>query len=497
MTSLWLDGRPPIPTDALDLDGYEVVVVGAGLTGLTTGLLLARAGRGVAIVEAREVGAVATGNTTGKLSLLQGTKLSRMLRHQSEHVARAYLDGNRAGQEWLWRFCDENDVPVQRRDAVTYAATRHELRSARQELQAARTLGLAARWQDELPMPAPHVGGAVLPDQGQFDPMDVLAALAERFRAAGGTLVTGTRVTGADFLGAPVLHLQGGRRLLAGTVVLATGTPILDRGLSFAKVEAKRSYCLAFEYPDPPQVMALSSGSATRSLRDAPVAGTSSAVSGDRLVVGGEGHPVGRAGSELDHVDRLREWTQTYFPGAVQTHAWSAQDYTTHDGIPTVGPLPRGGGDIYIATGYDKWGMTNAVMASLDLVGQLQGRKEPWSKPMRRRITRPRGAAALAGANARIGVAAVGSVIGAAVHRDDHTPPAEGRGRTARQGVVPTGTATVQGRTCAVAAVCTHLGGVLEWNDAERSWDCPLHGSRFDADGAVLEGPATRPLRQR
>lgn len=491
MTSLWLAGRAPIPSDSLELDGYEVVVVGAGLTGLTTGLMLARLGRAVAIIEAREVGAVTTGNTTGKLSLLQGTKLSRMLRRQSVRVARAYVAGNRAGQEWLWGFCEDNDVPVQRRDAATYASARGELRAARQELQAARTLGLAVRWQDELPMPAPHVGGVVLPDQGQFDPMDVLTALAERFRAAGGTLVTGTRVVGADRSGTPVLRLEGGRKLRAGTVVLATGTPILDRGLTFAKVEAKRSYCMAFEHPEPPQLMALSCGSSTRSLRDAPTA------FGDRLVVGGEGHPVGRAGSEREHVDRLREWTHTHFPGAVQTHVWSAQDYTTHDGIPTVGALPRGGGDIYIATGYDKWGMTNAVMASLDLVGQLQERPEPWSKPMRRRITRPRGAAQLVRANAEMGLAAAGGVFGVAAHRDDRTPPPEGRGRTARQGAVPTGTATVEGRTCAVAAVCTHLGGVLDWNDVEQSWDCPLHGSRFDADGRVLEGPATRPLSRR
>lgn len=339
MTSLWLD-RPTVPSGTLDQDSFEVVVVGAGLTGLTTGLLLARAGQSVAVLEAREVGAVASGNTSAKLSLLQGTKLSTLRSRQSRKVVQAYVDGNVAGQQWLLRFCADHDVAVQRRDAITYAAHAGKaLTVAREEFEAAREVGLPVRWADELPMPVPHAGGVILPDQAQFDPMDVLAALADRFRAEGGTLVTGARVVGVSHVGAPTLTVADGRTVRAEQVVLATGTPILDRGLYFAKVTPKRSYCLAFDHPSPPEVMALSTGPTTRSLRDAP-----GGAHGRRLIVGGEGHPVGRANSELAHLDRLRGWTQEHFPGAVETHAWSAQDYGTHDGIPYVGALPRGAG---------------------------------------------------------------------------------------------------------------------------------------------------------
>ncbi len=142
MTSLWLDQARSVPSDPLPEDRVDDLVVGAGITGLVTALLLARAGRRVAVVEAREVGAVATGNTTAKVSLLQGTKYTRLLHYQSRKVAAAYLDANREGMEWLLRFCDDHGVPVQRRPAVTYAADESELSSVRDEHDAAASLGL-------------------------------------------------------------------------------------------------------------------------------------------------------------------------------------------------------------------------------------------------------------------------------------------------------------------------------------------------------------------
>ena len=182
--------------------------------------------------------------------------------------------------------------------------------------------------------------------------------------------------------------------------------------------------------------MYLSAGSSSRSLRDVPVPGGASA-----FLVGGSGHTVGRTGSEEVHLEELREWTEEHFPGAVETHAWSAQDYSPYDGLPMIGKLPLGLGRIYYGTGYDKWGMTNGVAAALAIAAVVLGGTQPaWAKAME------------------------------------------------------PGTSTVGGRTCKVLAVCTHLGGALKWNDAEKSWDCPLHGSRFAPGGEVLEGPATRPL---
>ena len=381
MTSLWLDRAQPIPDDELPEDGQvEDLVVGGGITGLTTALLLARAGRRVALVEARTIGAVATGNTTAKVSLLQGTRLSTILGRQSEDVAQAYVEANREGQQWLLRFCDDHGVPFQRRDAITYAGAAEHVDEVRAEHDAARMLGLDVRWEESLDAPFPVHAATVLTDQAQFDPMDALAALATQFRAHGGTIHQGRRVVGVSKFGRPRVELDGGDIIHADKVVLATGTPILDRGLYFAKLEPLRSYALAFEFPDPPQAMYLSAGDSTRSVRDAPGDG------GNLLLVGGSGHPVGRTDSELAHVDELREWTTQHFPQARETHVWSAQDYESHDGIPYVGKLPRGLGNVYVATGFAKWGMTNGVAAARSISAEILGQPASWAKVLGRRI---------------------------------------------------------------------------------------------------------------
>lgn len=491
MTSLWLDRPMSLSPDLLPDRAIDVVVVGAGLTGLSTALLLARAGKSVAVVEARTVGAVATGNTTAKLSLLQGTHLSRMRSHQSEDVARAYVEANTEGMEWLLRFCEEHGVAVQRRPALTYAASEPEIAQVRREHEVASSLGLPVRWLDRLDVPFPAYGATVLEDQAQFDPMDVLDALLAQLRAHGGTLHEGRRVTGVSYGERPRTTLEDGTVLHSDQVVLATGTPVLDRGLFFAKLEPQRSYALAFTLPgSPPALMALSAGSDSRSVRDAPRDG------GDLLLVGGSGHTVGRTRSERAHVDALREWTQQHFPGARETHQWSAQDYASYDGLPHVGPLPRGRGRIYAATGFEKWGMTNGVAAARTISGQILGGAPSWSRTLARRTTTLSDVASIARTNAGVGLS-LGTGIARVASTSAPRHPDEGEGSAGRGLPLPTGRGTSDGVTCAVAAVCTHLGGILRWNDEAGSWDCPLHGSRFAVDGSVLEGPATRPLRRR
>ncbi len=489
--SLWIDHSEPIADDPLpDADQLEDVVVGAGITGLTTALLLARAGRRVAVLEAGVVGSLASGNTTAKVSLLQGTKISRMLSFQSERVVRAYLEGNREGQQWMLRFCRDHGVPYQVRDAITYASAPEQREALDRELRATRSVGLDTYSVRKLDVPFENHGGVVLAEQAQLDPMHLLSALVSQLRQHGGSVHQGKRVTDVSWTGRRTVTFGGGQQLTADNVILATGSPILDRGLYFAKLEPLRSYALAFEVAgEVPDGMFLSAGSPSRSVRDTP------GVNGARtLLVGGNGHTVGRTASERDHVDELRRWTADTFEGVTETHAWSAQDYRSHDSFPYIGALPRGGGRIYVATGFDKWGMATAVMAARSISAQILDRPPSWQKAISRRITRPSGVAHGALMNAKVGLAAVRSVAAAELSGSP-AAPAPGDGDIGRRGLVPVGTASVDASTCSVRAICTHLGGVLEWNDNDQTYDCPLHGSRFAPDGTVIEGPAVRNLR--
>jgi len=491
MTSLWLDRALPCDTDPFEPDArYDIVVAGAGLTGLVTALLFARSGLRVAVLEARRVGAVTTGNTTAKLSLLQGSHLSDILRHTTVATARAYLEGNREGASWLLRYCAEHEVRVERRDAVSYAATPGGVPRLEEEFRAGRLLGLDTTYERALDTPFPNHGGVRLADQAQFDPMDVLAALCDDLRSRGGIVVERTRVLRVR-ASSPVRIATDRGEVQADRLVLATGVPFLDRGLYFAKTEALRSYAIALRTPaELPREMFLSVDAPTRSVRTAADAG------GELLLVGGNGHPVGRDPSPAARSAELEEWAGRYFPGAVATHRWSAQDYRSAGRIPFVGWLPRGRGRVFMATGFDKWGMSNAVTAAITLSADVLGGHLPWARKLHRRVTTPRDAGAFLGANAAVGVAAVRGYAGAWRRREPGPAPGEGEGIVAHRGVRPVAVSTVDGSRCTLSAVCPHLYGVVSWNDAERSWDCPLHGSRFTATGEPLEGPAVTGLRR-
>ncbi|MCZ4498491.1 MAG: FAD-dependent oxidoreductase [Marmoricola sp.] len=473
-------------------DQVDVVVIGGGITGLVTALLLSRAGKSVALLEARRFGDVTTGRTTGKVSALQGTKLSRMLQTQSERVTRSYLAGTVEGRDWLARFCADHEVRLDVRDAVTFASTSDEIDSALAEHHACQRLGIDTTWDPAPDLGFASYGATVLEDQYQVDPAHVLTALLSELTRHGGFVREDDRVISVSKFGRPSVRTAGGTVVRSDQVVLATGAPILDRGLYFAKLEARRSYVLIYSGTDLPPAMLLSAGDPSFSVRD--VAGSDGRP---LLMVGGNGHEVGRTRSERRHLDGLRDWAAQRYPGGTETHAWSAQDYSSHDGFPFVGKLPRGQGHLHVATGYDKWGLTNGVAAALRISGDILGEQPSWARPMTRRITRPRAVGTLLSANLKVGRSLAAGIIGAEMRSASRTPP-EGQGNVGRSGInpIPVGTSTVNSKTCSIVGLCTHLGGVLAWNDAEKSWDCPLHGSRFAPDGTVLEGPATRPLAQ-
>ncbi|WP_194421388.1 FAD-dependent oxidoreductase [Microbacterium abyssi] len=502
MTPLWkLNPTVPLGSPFAPESHHDAVIVGAGLTGLSTAVMLAREGLDVAVIDSGDVAELTSGGNTGKVSLLQGQQLARIRRHHPGSLVRAYVDANRAGMQWLTGFADSSGVRYRRRTDHSYATTVEGLDAAKSTYDAAREAGLPARMlaaSDLSTAPFPAAGAVALDDQVTIDPVQVTRALAGALLEAGGTLHTGIRVTGAHALPRARVDTAEGP-VFAEHIVLATGTPIIDRGLYFAKVRGMRSYCVSFRVPSGlPEGTFISVDGATRSIR--PVSEADGPHDAAQLVVGGNGHPVGRSDGETAAIEDIVAWTRQYFPGAEETHRWSAQDYESHNLIPFVGAMPRGLGRIRFATGYAKWGLSNAPAAALRLTAEILGtsrRDRPeWMTTIGTRLTVPADIARGAAEGAKVAAELASGWKDAESRSVPVARPAEGNGVVANRSARPVGISTVDGVTRGVGAICTHMGGVLDWNDAECTWDCPLHASRFAPDGTRIEGPALRDLRR-
>lgn len=498
LTAVWEDRH--LDTQSSDglPDEVDVAVVGGGITGLTTALLLARAGRSVALLEARRIGGGTTGRSTAKVSVLQGGRLAEVRSRQPSQLLRAYVAANQQALDWVVDFADGQSVAYERRADHAYAVGETGARTARRVLEAATVAGLDAEWIDDPGLPFATVGAVRVPDQVQLDPLELVGALTQQARSHGVRIVADARVRKVRGRNPVDVRLTDGRGVRAGHVVVAIGMPMLDRTGFFARMTPARSYSLALTMPsEGPMVdgMYLSLDGPTRSLRDAPAAHDDRRV----LLVGGSGHTTGRDPSPHRHLEELRDWTAEHFPGTVESHAWSAQDFMTHHGLPYAGPLLPGGNHVLVAGGFAKWGMTNGVAAAQAICAHILGDRVPWGEAFGTWSPHEvRGLTHGLVANGEVGFEMARSWVAPLAHPLS-SDPGEGDGHVEAGGLghAPVAASRVDGEVRRTSAVCTHLGGVVRWNDAEHSWDCPLHGSRFDPSGEVLEGPATCGLKPR
>lgn len=494
MKSLWELTGPKISVEAaVPGKSADTVVVGAGLTGLATAVLLARSGQRVTVLEARHIGAVTTGNTTGKLSLLQGSVLGDLRQHAGDEVLQAYVTGNLEGQAWLVRELQNAGIQPQQRPAYTYTLNGEGMETLEAEMSAAHLAGLPARWSGELELPFCVFSSIWLGDQYQLHPMEVLKMLGEELLRRGGTIVENCRVTdvSTDNGGVTVRSERGEVKALH--CVLATGTPILDRSTFFARLEPSRSFVCAYRlaHRAVPDGMYVSVGGAGKSLRQAQ-----GPDGEDVLLVGGGVHVTGRDRDTSETLDEITSWTHEHFGPAQRVTWWAAQDYQTHSRVPFAGPIPNGNDRIFAATGYNKWGMTNAIAAALTLSARILGGNLEWADTMAQAGPSLRDLGSTIKANAQV----AGYLAGGWLRAEFESAAAlqdldDGQGTVVSDGFTPVAVSKQDNELCRLSAVCTHLGGIVTWNEAENSWDCPLHGSRFDAEGQVLEGPAVEPLK--
>lgn len=489
--SIWVDGdrRAPERTDLPN--SAPVVVVGAGVIGLATATMLVEHGVEVVVIDARRTSDAVSVRSSAKVSALHELTAARIDRRSGIDTARAYLDANRFGADWIAGIVDEQSIDCawERRDAITYVTDPSSRDDVERDAELYAAAGFDATTTSDLDLPFPVETAVRVGGQAQCDPARFLAGLSQRIIRGGGHIVTDTRAVGArDRSGRVTLRTDAGE-ITTDHLVVTTGLPFLDRGGHFARCEPQSSYVVACEIEsDAPDGMFLSADGPKRSLRTARTAdGT------DVILVGGEGHKTGQGGDTEQHYDTLARWADRHFGVRRVTHRFMAQDYMSPDHVPFAGPVMPGSERIHIATGMSKWGFTNGVAAAAVNVAAIVGTEVPsWTSAFdSRRIPLP-GLPLLVKANANVAAHMVGGWVGTLRRRAVPTP-GEGSARLTRHGVTSVAVGD-DGKRCTVSGICPHLGGILAWNPAEQTWDCPLHGSRFEADGRLLHGPATADL---
>ncbi|GAA2015668.1 FAD-dependent oxidoreductase [Catenulispora yoronensis] len=492
--SFWTGTSGTTRYPALDVRSTaDVAVIGGGLAGLWTAWELAQAGRRVAVIEAGRVGAASTGNTTGKASALQSLNFSAIARAAGRQAARQYGQAQMLAVERVAEVTAALavDCDLERRAAYVYVTRDQALPELRDELAAAVASGVPAVFREEIDLPFPVAGALRLEGQIQFHPRKLLLALAQDLVRRGSAVYEDSRVVAVDD-GEPCVVVTGaGASVTAEHLVIATGYPISSTPALRRALRPRRELVLAGPVPAEraPEGMYITLEDSVRSVRTAPLA------PGRRLlIVAGEKFEPG-AGGIGGRFAALAGWAAARMGLEEVTHRWSAQDYETGDRVPLIG---RAAGSpeqahTWIATGFGGWGLTNAVVAGRLIAAGIAGGGLPeWAEAF------SPGRLEDAGSD---GGAEAGSGRSVVRHRIE---PDE---RAAVAAIQPGEGAVVDigGEHCAayrdasgilhlVSAVCSHLGGTVGFNDVEKTWECPCHGSRFAPDGAVLQGPAVRPL---
>ncbi|MEV0634170.1 FAD-dependent oxidoreductase [Streptomyces sp. NPDC050619] len=494
--SYWLQTAPgperPALTEDLEVD---VAVIGAGVAGLSTAWELARAGRRVALLEADRVAAGVTGHTTAKLTALHTLIYDKLRRTRGPEGARLYARSQSEAIERAADITDELGVDCdwERRSAYTYVCDPGHVEELRAEARAAREAGLEASFVTETGLPFPVAGAVRVTGQAQFHPRKYLLALADDLVAHGGRIHEQSTVIGLEE-GEPCrVTTDMGARVTARDVVVATHYPVFDRALLFTRLSPRRELVVAgtIAANQDPEGMYITPDEGTRSVRTAP-------YSADQrlLVVTGE-HFTPGTGDTRSRFQHLADWAAEHFPDVTLTHAWATQDNDPTDTVPLVGLLHPRAHHAYVAAGFGGWGLSGGMMAGRLLTALITGEQCAWSElydPRRLRST-VREAPSFLKHQAEVARHFVGDRLrpGESVESVERGEGAVVRAGGERFAVYR----DEAGHLHALSPRCTHLGCLVAFNAAERAWECPCHGSRFDTDGKVVHGPATRPLEQR
>ena len=408
----------------------DVLVIGGGLTGILCAWKLAHAGIDSALIEENCLMQGVSGRTTAKLTSQHGLIYEKLRKRFGAEKARLYWQANQAALAQYRALAETLDFDFEVKNSYIYAVD--GVQELEAEMAASEQLKIPEHWVNSLPLPFPICGAIGFSDQAQFHPLKLAANMAEGLRIFENTKAL-------SFLGNRVQTQKG--TITAQKISVATHFPILNKhGAYFLKLYQQRSYVIALENAPQAEGMYLDCAENGLSIRSA----------GRWLLLGGGGHRTGKQGLDWSLPEAA---AKAYYPSAKIVARWATQDCMSLDGMPYIGRYSKLTPDLFVATGFQKWGMSTAMVAATVLADLICEKDNPY--------------------------AALFCPSRSMLHRQLLCNGAEAAVNLLR----PT------------SPRCPHMGCALRWNKNEHSWDCPCHGSRFDGEGSVLNNPATDGLR--
>ncbi|MFK2825200.1 FAD-dependent oxidoreductase [Bacillus sp. B190/17] len=472
----------------------DVVIVGGGITGITSAYLLANEGLKVAVLEAGKLLNGTTGHTTAKVTAQHDLIYDEFIQNFGRSKARLYYEANTDALNFIKQMVDEHqiDCDFSEQDAYIYATTDQYADKLRKEADAYEKIGIEGGLVDSIPFNIKVKNALVMKNQAQFHPIKYLIHLIHKITEKGGLIFEHTTAVNIETGERPTVLTSEGPRVTGSRVLSCSHFPFYEgTGFYSTRMYADRSYILAVKAKKPyPGGMYISADQPIRSLRAATVNGE------EMVLIVGESHKTGQGKDTMEHYKALEEFGEQVFGLDDIIYRWSAQDLVTLDKIPYIGKITSDQPNILIATGYRKWGMSNGTAAALLFRDMILGKKSAYESL----YTPSRFYAHPSLKNFLVENA---NVVGHLIKGKLEMPNTRADDLSNDEGAVITVNGhrkgaykDKDGKLHIVDTTCTHIGCEVEWNSGDRSWDCPCHGSRFSYTGEVIEGPAEKPLQQ-
>lgn len=431
MNSVWTNGTQLPYFETLEGDvKTDVLIIGGGITGILCAYFLQERGIPYILVEGRTVCSQTTKNTTAKITSQHGLIYDKLLKSAGAEKTKMYLEANQNAVKKYFELCRGMDCHFE--EKTNYVYSLDDRRKLEKEAEALRKIGFDALLSETGELPFSTAGAVGFEHQAQFNPLEFISHIIPKLKIYEHSFVKELAENTA---------VTDRARITYKRAVFTTHFPIDNKhGMYFLKMYQHRSYVLAVENAQPINGMYV----------DEKKKGLSFRSYNDLLLLGGGSHRTGKRGGDWQE---LRGYARRYYPSAVEKYYWATQDCMSLDGVPYIGQYSKGLPDCYVATGFNKWGMTSSMVAAMLLADMVEGKENPYEPVFNpsRNMLKPQ-------LFCNAGEAVLNLLT-----------PTKKR--------------------------CPHLGCALKWNAAERSWDCPCHGSRFDKDGGVIDNPATGDLK--